>query len=71
MKNERIECEIKVPVGYYSEFYGKIRRNYNGSYGIHIFFDQDVGVVFDNIVYLEFINWQMQTVQVLYNRSLG
>ena len=31
MKNKRLECEMKLPLGYYSNFYNIIHRSYTGS----------------------------------------
>ena len=47
VKNERLECEIKVSLGYCSAFIDIIRRNYNKSYDIQSFSYPYVGVIFD------------------------
>ena len=51
VKNERLMCEIKVPLGYYSTFINIIRRNYTRSYDIQIFSYPDIGVILDKYLF--------------------
>ena len=50
VENERLECKIKVSLGYYSAFIDIICRNYTRSYDIHSFSYPDVGAIFDKSI---------------------
>ena len=49
-ENERLECEIKVLLGYYSAFLDIIRIKYARRYNIQSYSHRDVGVIFDKYI---------------------
>ena len=71
-KNEMLECEITVPLGYYSKFYGHhIQKLYQKLRHTEFFPTQMQVWFLENLFYLVVTNWQMQTLQVLQTCALG